>query len=801
MGRWYISYLILAFIISSSLPTLCNTPCIGINSGSGSGGEVPFYIAFILHYHQPLYNETGSLVSLLENPDCPDWLDDVWIERTEIYRGLPAQAAIELSGNATIHVDLTGTLIEQLMELEETGWDGGRYIGWRDKWVEGFNTVNDAGYPKVSVLGTSYYHTVMPLVYRVDPRLIYRDIDMHRGIVEEVFNTSLDKGFFLIEESFTPEIIPYIVSMGFEWIVVDSEHLLRATKGYSSSYDPPPNPIDIVNPDPGDWEWGISPSLVFRPHVLEYNGSEIVAFIRYRQLSSWCMAGMDAEFFLEHLSHFQQYNNDPSRPFIAVIVHDGDNGFPKQNNGWDYYMGFLQDLDYLINNDPRYSFFRIIGLTQYLEQVYDPRNDSEWIYSKVHVEPGSWETMSTWGEPYFPQWNWPDPGSPDQGRWSYVVKAVNVLESVRETLSSGGFGESYWGRFYEAEDLVIRAMCGDYYYWDGDSWWDVKTYNVLDRALDILYGLIVDTGLNDTVPPTIMYAWRDPYNPTGEYNIYLHVYDYSDIDQLCVTVTIDNQRYTLTPSKVSSNLYKAHFYGLPPGYTRVYVYSMDTCGNSINTSIEEFILSASSPGGYVMDGVVDQCAKLVLANDNNSIVSMLWMNIRGDVLYVASNTSGQYDIFIIISLDPYTGYTEAPWAKQGLVANYTLYLAVESSNGWTGWFRPGDQLIDQPWANSAQGQVLEGCINLTEAIGYIPDKLYVAVAAYETWDNGVLVELLNTSNGDYNIDPGEYIIVYAEDIGGPQPIPEPTAPTTYLVIIIVAIILYIIIRLLRRRTI
>ncbi len=255
-------------------------------SDDDGGNNIPFYVSWIIHIHQPLYNINGSITQLLESPNCPEWLPNVWRGRVNVYKNLIPSVALNMTGDEALQVDITGTLIQQLNELEEKEWDSCLYCGWKDKWIKAVNSKTSLGLPRLRILGAGYYHPIFPLLARTSfGQDIDEEIKKHREIIVNNFGVNPGPGFFPIEESYSPEIIPYIVKHGYKWIVVDSEQVLRATEGYNSGFQPQPNPIDIRNPNPGDWDWAVSPQLVFRPHVVEYNGSRIVVFVRYRHMS------------------------------------------------------------------------------------------------------------------------------------------------------------------------------------------------------------------------------------------------------------------------------------------------------------------------------------------------------------------------------------------------------------------------------------------------------------------------------------------------------------------------------------
>ncbi len=738
--------------------------------------ETPFYVSWILHYHQPLYNENGSLIELLEKPGRPSWLDNVWLSRVNIYRGRVAEAALACPGNCTIQVDLTGTLIQQLDELEKHGWYNGAYDGWRDKWVNAACTLNPAGYPKLSFLVSSYHHVIYPLVQRLGEDLFIDEVKMHNDTLHRSFGCGVDQGFFPIEESFTPEMIPVLKKLGFQWTVVDSLHVLRATRGYSGDYEPAPNKYDVRNPDPGLWDWGLSPELVFRPHMVEYNGSRIIVFVRYREISQAGMSGISADYLIQVIRHFQQYNTDPRRPFIMVIVHDGENGFPGHNDGYDFYEVFLRDFFNKITGDPSLSFIRVIGLTQYLDGIYNPLNDTEYTYSRIWVEPGSWETMSTWGEPYFPQWNWPEPTSPDQERWWLVARALSYYRHAYSIVEKHGLWSIYNDTLQAAWRSIIVSLTSDYYYWDGDAWWDRKVPRLLSRVIANLS--LITRAYPDEYGPMAMYTWRSPYNPGSTVEIYFHAEDPSGIANATVTLYSTGGAVAAEAIRVSETCFRATIPLSEAAVHMVRINVIDTEGNPVSVYARSFYGGTGATQYYVMNGEVDGSAALFYENTSNYYVQHLWVDLHDDLLYVATDGSGG-DVFIFISTS-LGNATPPPWVKRGYVASYDYYLACEADNGWTGWFSRGDALLSGKWLGSARGDVLEGYINLTKIYGRVPEKLYITAAVYESPDGGRLVEVLVHDNGDSDIGSSEYAVLDTTGTSPPPPIPEPAVSLAVL---------------------
>jgi hypothetical protein len=140
----------------------------------------------------------------------------------------------------------------------------------------------------------------------------------------------------------------------------------------------------------------------------------------------------------------------------------------------------------------------------------------------------------------------------------------------------------------------------------------------------------------------------------------------------------------------------------------------------------------------------------------------IYAAVRGGVLYVATwspgNGGGANDHFLFVTdalLASASG--PAPWAKAGnvAVASNKPFIGAESATNYAGWFgAPSSSQVVKAAASSGQ---LEGTIDLVAAFGSLPQTIYVAAAAYQTADGGVLAAQGPAGNGDGNINPDEFM--------------------------------------------
>ncbi len=168
-----------------------------------------------------------------------------------------------------------------------------------------------------------------------------------------------------------------------------------------------------------------------------------------------------------------------------------------------------------------------------------------------------------------------------------------------------------------------------------------------------------------------------------------------------------------------------------------------------NNEGNDFNITISGGGGsetYIMDGQLDDGAQ-ILASDGNYTLYYAFNGVELYLATAAAQVTGS-DTFIFVSSDP-GSMTDAPWAKNGQVAQWDAYMANESTNNYATW-------TDQNALTSiAVGSYLEGIINVSgEWQG--ATELYAALGLYHTNDNGELVHQAPAGNNDSNLDANEY---------------------------------------------
>lgn len=160
---------------------------------------------------------------------------------------------------------------------------------------------------------------------------------------------------------------------------------------------------------------------------------------------------------------------------------------------------------------------------------------------------------------------------------------------------------------------------------------------------------------------------------------------------------------------------------------------------------------ASTP--WTMDGQRD--ADATLAAQNGAM--QLYAGVKGGLLYVASQSArNNNDHFIFVAGTP-GAMQAAPWAKAGQVADWSAFLANESTNNFKGWFDAGAGVAVQ--SASTVNNWLEGTIDLAAELGSLPDVVYLAMVPYATADGGAAAAALQVpaGNGNGTIELAEYV--------------------------------------------
>lgn len=376
--------------------------------------------ALVLNLHQPL----GNLEDLLARNE--------W-EAKEILFAIDRipRSLWDYEDVARVHLSLSGTLLETLSHpnFQRRGYgivDCGSLL---------WHLQNDQIF---EILGTGYYHPVLPLIPPADWE---EHLQRWLGIGRHLFNRTQFAGFWPPEMGFCMELIPVLKRLGYQYVLVDSEHV---------------EPITSMR-----WE-----DIRYCPHIARFGGEEITVIVRDRDLSNAQESGMEYEWFSRELHERTKGCNFP--PLVTTCT-DGANGgwFRNVTQGSNFWTAFYQTL--LQHTRQGDSNIRPIFISDYLSQ--------HGAHGLVNVGPGAWNTGWHHGRD-FVQWTGSQTQQDALTRVGEISQAVHAARHNAAAVDAPSpelhrqLDEAYW--------YVLRAETSCNFFW-GEAWVD-RCHRDLDEA-------------------------------------------------------------------------------------------------------------------------------------------------------------------------------------------------------------------------------------------------------------------------------------------------------------------------------
>jgi alpha-amylase/alpha-mannosidase (GH57 family) len=372
---------------------------------------MPAHHALVLNLHQP----AGNLEHLLEHA--------AW-EAREILFALD-RIPRSLWGHedlARVHLSLSGTLLETLSSpaFQERVYgvvDCGKLL-WHLQNTELFE-----------ILGTGYYHPVLPLIPPADrPEHLRRWQDISRHL----FWRGAFNGFWPPEMGFSMELIPLLKQFGYRYVLVDSEHV---------------EPVDAMT-------W---PELRYRPHIARYGGEEIIVVVRDRELSDAQESGMELGWFLSEVADRTRWCD--FEPLVTTAT-DGENGgwFRNVTEGANYWSAFYLPMLEQVRDGA--ADIRPTFIADYL--------DKYGAHGEVRVATGAWNTGWHHGKG-FSQWT----GSEAQRRTlaRYAEVSSRLRATARRAATAAPDDPALLATLEEARWRLLRAETSCNIFW-GEAWVD-----------------------------------------------------------------------------------------------------------------------------------------------------------------------------------------------------------------------------------------------------------------------------------------------------------------------------------------
>lgn len=365
--------------------------------------------ALVLNLHQP----AGNLQELLDQ--------DNW-EAREILFALDRMPRL-LWGQedlARVHLSLSGTLLETLADpvFQE------RVYGIVDLGSLLWHFQNQRIF---EVLGTGYYHPVLPLIPEADRR---EHLGRWLGIAHHLLWRPRFQGFWPPEMGFCMELIPLLREFGYRYVLVDSEHI---------------EPL-------GEMTWQ---EMRYRPHLARHGDATITVVVRDRELSDAQESGMDLDWFVNEVAERTKWCDFP--PLVTTCT-DGENGgwFRNVTEGANFWSAFYLPL--LERARAGTVAIEPTFISDYLER--------HGAYGEVRVRTGAWNTGWHHGRD-FTQWT----GS--QRQRDAIAALAAASREVHDTRWSAGERGLASGQV--ATDLdaalwrLLRAQTSCNLYW-GEAW-------------------------------------------------------------------------------------------------------------------------------------------------------------------------------------------------------------------------------------------------------------------------------------------------------------------------------------------
>ena len=320
---------------------------------------------------------------------------------------------------ARVHLSLSGTLLETLADPEFQE----RVYGVVDCGSLLWHLQNESVF---KVLGTGYYHPVLPLIPEADRA---EQLQRWRGYAAHLFWRDNFQGFWPPEMGFSMELIPLLRQLGYRYVIVDSEHVEPIT--------------------PMSWQ-----ETRYRPHIARYGDDEIIVVVRDRELSDAQESGMTADWFEKELHERTKWCD--FSPLVTTAT-DGDNGGWFRNhhpdaNFWGMYRRLLDRLR--------------AGTGAVVPTFIDDYLDRHGAHGEVKVNTGAWNTGWHSGHD-FVQWTGSDAQKHVLERIALTSKAVH---DARWRIGCDHSNDQrLWQQIEQAMWRLLRAETSCNIFW-GEAW-------------------------------------------------------------------------------------------------------------------------------------------------------------------------------------------------------------------------------------------------------------------------------------------------------------------------------------------
>ena len=494
--------------------------------------------------------------------------------------------AIRWAPEAGAQVSFSGGLVENLMSL-----GAANQLGYSPTWFNDYRTARawtttPSSKPRLDVVLFPFHHPLLPLC---DASTVRKSIQLYKAVYPDAWGASpgLSRGMFPPEMAFSERLIPVLASEGIAWCFVSGEKISRACADFPVVYGSggvncdPPNKADQLNAPQVNYfrqsiSRGCGPAeaypLAFTPHTARYvdpatGAASTIIVVPCSQSLGW-QDGYSA-IGLSAFNTLQTLNN-PARPMLVVLAHDGDNNW---GGGYSYYMEATPNMV----SQAQGAGYIASTVEQYLANHPVPASDI------VHVEDGAWVNADgDFGAPQFLNWNWPPVNAQGQidiaggwaediRNWAVITAAQNRVDTAEQISTSQGSPVVLSRVLYpgasttpaeRAWHFFLASLNSGYMYYGTSLDMEVKPTIACNEAVQHADAAI-GAGTLDTTPPTVWIPQRWPWNPgstnfgpayhyqqsvnNGDFFVWTFAYDASGIPSGAVTL-----KYRLDSDSVNS---------------------------------------------------------------------------------------------------------------------------------------------------------------------------------------------------------------------------------------------------------
>jgi hypothetical protein len=440
--------------------------------------------------------------------------------------------AIRGHAEAGAQVSYSGGLIENIMSL-----GAANSLGYSPTWygsnreARGWSTVGQSK-PRLDIVLFAFHHPLLPLC---DDATVRREIQLYKEVYADAWGSAVpaSRGFFPSEMAFSTRLIQPLAQEGVAWSFVSGEKISRANVDFPVIFGSggincdPPNPADQLNAAQGSYyrvsiSRGCGPAEAYpqsftpqRAQTVDPNTGQVYEIIVVPCSQS---LGWQDGYAPLGIGDFNalQVNNNPNRPMLVTLAHDGDNAW---GGGFSYYLEATPNLV----NAAQSAGYVASTVEEYLADHPVPAN------AIVHVEDGAWVNADgDFGAPQFINWNWPLLNAQgqidvengwhiDARNWAVITAMQNRVETaeqiaggvnVRKILYPDGSttgAERAWHYF-------LGALNSGFMYYGTPLDHEVKQAVACNEAARCADPVIGNASLDQTAP-TIWLPQRHPWNP------------------------------------------------------------------------------------------------------------------------------------------------------------------------------------------------------------------------------------------------------------------------------------------------